>query len=282
MTRHSPSPSAIAVEPAPTVARHHVKLERREMKTVECLIPSTPRVRPSIAQAGSSDFLLTLMAMAGHDLRQPLQLITSAHDILARMQLTKGQRRELVQAADAVTQLTGMLTQLVEAVQLHESACDDLTAPVLLRPILEDLTAEFEAAARLRGIHFRVTNSREVAHSHPVLLTGILRNLVRNAIDYSLPGGSVLVTSRQRGPELHISVRDTGVGIRADALPKIFDAFERLDRSRSDGLGLGLFIVKRAADRLGHRIEVRSVEGSGSCFTLRTLRAERFRMKRVA
>jgi signal transduction histidine kinase len=167
-------------------------------------------------------------------------------------------------------------------VQLHERARDDLAAPVPLCPILEDLTAEFEASARLRGIAFRVANSQEAALSHRVLLTGILRNLVRNAIDYTLPGGSVLVTSRQRGRELHISVRDTGPGICADALSRIIDAFERADQSRSDGLGLGLFIVKRAADLLGHRIEVRSVQGLGSCFTVRTIRAERFRMKRVA
>jgi signal transduction histidine kinase len=63
-------------------------------------------------------------------------------------------------------------------------------------------------------------------------------------------------------------VRDTGVGIRAKALSTIFGAFQRGDESRSDGLGLGLFIVKHAADLLGHRIEVCSVEGRGSCFTI--------------
>lgn len=57
--------------------------ERREMKTVEFLIPSAPRARQNIPQVGASDSLITLIAMAGHDLRQPLQLITSAHDVFA-------------------------------------------------------------------------------------------------------------------------------------------------------------------------------------------------------
>src|ERR1700682_5118038 len=96
----------------------------------------------------------------------------------------------------------------------------------------------------------------------------MLRNLIRNAIDYTRPGGGVFVTSRRCGPELRISVRDTGVGIRANALATIFRAFQRADQSRTDGLGLGLFIVKHAADLLGHRVEVRSAEGRGSCFTL--------------
>jgi signal transduction histidine kinase len=96
----------------------------------------------------------------------------------------------------------------------------------------------------------------------------MLRNLVRNAIDYTPPGGQVFVAHRRCGSELRIEVRDTGTGIRANALATIFDAFQRADESRADGLGLGLFIVKRAADLLGHRVEVQSAEGHGSRFTV--------------
>ena len=69
--------------------------------------------------------------------------------------------------------------------------------------------------------------------------------------------------TRRCGPELRITVRDTGIGIRANLLPTIFRAFQRDDESRSDGLGLGLFIVKRAADLLGHQVEVKSAEERG-------------------
>jgi signal transduction histidine kinase len=161
-----------------------------------------------------------------------------------------------------------MLDQLVEALQLREQSGDDLYRPVALRPILEDLAAEFAEAARLKGITFLVAATRCAVLSHPVLLTGMLRNLIRNAIDYTPPGGGVFVTSRRCGPELRIEVRDTGVGIRAIALSAIFRAFQRVDESRPDGLGLGLFIVRHAADLLGHGVEVRSTEGHGSCFTV--------------
>jgi signal transduction histidine kinase len=96
----------------------------------------------------------------------------------------------------------------------------------------------------------------------------MLRNLIRNAIDYTPAGGRVFVTPRRSESELCIEVRDTGVGIRANTLSTIFRAFQRADESRADGLGLGLFIVKQAADLLGHRVEVRSAEGRGSCFTV--------------
>ena len=215
-----------------------------------------------------SNFSATLLAMAGHDLRQPLQLITSAHDVLARTLASEEQREELIRAEDATKQLAGMLSQLVEALHLRERSGNDLHLPVLLRPVLEGLAAEFAETARLKGITFLVTATRWTAFSHPVLLTGMLRNLIRNAIDYTPPGGGVFVTTRRCGAELRIEVRDTGVGIRASALSTIFRAFQRADDSRTHGLGLGPYIVKHTADLLGHRVDVRSVEERGSTFTV--------------
>jgi signal transduction histidine kinase len=216
----------------------------------------------------NSDFLATLLAMAGHDLRQPLQTITSAHNVLGQIVHGDEQREELSQAADATKRLAGMLGQLVEALELHERSADRLRVPLRLRPILHDLAAEFAGSARQKGITLRVTSGRGTALSHPVLLSGMMRNLIRNAIDYTPPGGSVFVASRRFGSELRIGVRDTGVGIPAKALSTIFRAFQRADESRTEGLGLGLFIVKHAADVLGHRVEVCSTEGRGSCFTV--------------
>jgi len=216
----------------------------------------------------SGNFSATLLAMAGHDLRQPLQVITSAHDVLAQTLDDAEQREELIRAANATAQLGGMLGQLVEALQLRERSGDDLRLPVPLRPVLENLAAEFAEAARLKGVTFLVTATRWAAYSHPVLLTGVLRNLIRNAIDYTPSGGGVFVTCRRCGSELRIKVRDTGVGIRANALARIFKACHRADESRSDGLGLGLFIVKHAADLLGHRVQVCSSVGRGSCFAV--------------
>jgi signal transduction histidine kinase len=220
------------------------------------------------ADQAASDFSATLLAMAGHDLRQPLQLITSAHDVLAQTLASEEQREELVRAAEATAQLASMLGQLVEALQLREQSADDLHVAVPLPPILEELAAEFAETARRKGITFVVTAARGAALSHPVLLTGMLRNLIRNAIDYTPAGGRVSVAARRCGSELRIEVRDTGVGIRANALSRIFRAFQRADESRQDGLGLGLFIVKHAADLLGHRVEVSSTEGRGSCFAI--------------
>ncbi len=104
--------------------------------------------------------------------------------------------------------------------------------------------------------------------SNPVLLGGILRNLVRNAVAYTPPGGRVLIACRRRRPAVHIEVRDNGVGILAEAHAEVFRAFSRADATQANGLGLGLFIVKRAAEQCGHRIELYSAPGRGSRFVV--------------
>ena len=110
------------------------------------------------------------------------------------------------------------------------------------------------------------TNSHVV--SNPVLLSCILRNLLTNAIKYTEPGGRILIGCRRRGAEVRIDVYDTGIGIPEAQLPRIFGAFTRLTPERSDGLGIGLSIVRRALDVLGHRIEVRSIVREGSLFSI--------------
>lgn len=217
---------------------------------------------------GGGDFAAILLAMAGHDLRQPLQVITSAHDVLAHLLDTEEQREELTQAANAAAQLSVMLGQLVEGLKLCDLPRDGLRIAVPLRPFLGQLAVEFADEARRKGIVLLVSAPHHVVFSHPFLLIAMLRNLIRNAIDYTPEGGVVLVTAHRHGSELRIEVRDTGNGIAAAARPRIFDAFHRVDHNRSDGLGLGLFIVKRLADLLGHRVEVRSAEGRGSSFTI--------------
>jgi CheY-like chemotaxis protein len=103
-----------------------------------------------------------------------------------------------------------------------------------------------------------------------VLLERILGNLVSNALRYTRSGG-VLVGCRRRGDHIALQVIDTGPGIPAEHLEQVFEEFVRLDNApvRADkGLGLGLSIVRRSAEVLGHRLNVRSRVGHGSVFEL--------------
>jgi two-component system sensor histidine kinase BaeS len=107
-----------------------------------------------------------------------------------------------------------------------------------------------------------------VVSADPVRLRQMVGNLVSNGIRYTPRGGSVTVGAQGST----ITVRDTGVGIAAENLPKVFDRFWRADESRSratGGSGLGLAIVRKLADAHGGTVEVDSTPGSGTTFTIR-------------
>ena len=214
------------------------------------------------------DFCATLLAIASHDLRQPLQVMIGAVDVLAQILRGPREQAQLARATRAAARLISKLDQLVDALHLHESLSGDRPEPVWLDRILDELALDLDEAARAKEIDLRVATTRACVLSHPVLLSGMIRNLIRNAIDYTPRGGRVLAACRRRGTAVHIEVRDNGVGIPGDQLGQVFTAFHRVDATRSEGLGLGLFIVKHGADFLGHRLEVRSAVGRGSCFAI--------------
>jgi two-component system, OmpR family, phosphate regulon sensor histidine kinase PhoR len=218
----------------------------------------------------ANDFPAVLLAMAGHDLRQPLQVLAASFGWLGR-RLNSDSEREYVRRGQlAVAQMTEQLDHLVDALRLHEHSARFDLVPVRLEPLLVGICRDHLMSARAKGVELRACRTHATVMSDAILLESILRNLVRNALKYTRPGGRVLLGCRRRGPHIGIEVLDTGVGIPHDKLSRIFEAFHRLDWTRSDGLGLGLFVVRCAADLLGHEIEVRSLVGHGSCFGVLT------------
>jgi two-component system, OmpR family, phosphate regulon sensor histidine kinase PhoR len=219
----------------------------------------------------ASDFHAVLLAMAGHDLRQPLQSITGAYDWLARRLTTSSEQEYIRRGHAAIMNLTRQLDLLIEALRLHQHSASIDLVPVGLAPVFARVCGECEDLASRKGLALHTCPNRAIVLSDAVLLEGILRNLVRNALRYTRPGGRILVGCRRRGTtSLQIEVHDTGIGIPPEKLSQIFEAFKRVDSTQVDGLGLGLFVVRRAVDLLGHALDVRSALGRGSCFSVTT------------
>jgi signal transduction histidine kinase len=215
-----------------------------------------------------SDFHEALLAMTGHDLRQPLQIILSANGWLERRLTGTAEREYLGRIHQATLQTIKHLDHLVEALRIDARASGPCPEPVSLGAVFANIENEQAPEAADRGVRLRVLRSGIAVMSDSVLLEGMLRNLVRNALKYTPMGGKVLVGCRRHGATRWIEIHDTGVGIPEDKLSQVFEAFHRLDSTSADGLGLGLFIVRRAAASLGHRIHVQSKVGHGSCFTV--------------
>jgi len=220
------------------------------------------------------EFYAVLLGMAGHDLRQPLQVLQSTHEWLehhigqstAKVQLARGQR--------AISLIAEQLDRLIAAMRLYEQTSNMKLSEVALDPVLSEIAAENRELAAARGVNLRLRPTRAAVISNEVVLEGIVRNLVRNAIKYTPAGHEVLIGCRRSGKNIRIDICDTGIGIAPHQVPRAFEAFKRLDSSSPDGLGLGLYVVRRAVALLSHRIEVRSEVGRGSRFSIIARSAE--------
>ena len=234
--------------------------------------PAGARRIPDLQRA--SDFQAALLGMAGHDLRQPLQVIKGTYEWLETRVRSRSDQAWLERGERAVVRLTEQLDRLVGALHLYEYTKTMEMTPVSLATLFWRICNENEDAALRKGIDLRVCSTKASILSNPVLLHGILRNLVSNAIRYTEPGGRILIGCRRAGSEVRVDVCDTGIGIAAEHLPRIFKAFERLDATRCDGLGIGLFVVRRAIELLGHRIDVSSAVDRGTRFSVFAARSQ--------
>jgi two-component system, OmpR family, phosphate regulon sensor histidine kinase PhoR len=217
-----------------------------------------------------------LLAIAGHDLRQPLQVIQSAHELLGLGIRTSSELRCLRSGQSAIDRLKEQLEQILTALRVREGTRRPELTPVRVHQVLRQACRENEQTALGKGIGIHMVSSDASILSDSLLLGAALRNLVSNAIKYTQPGGRILLGCRHFGSSIRIDVYDTGIGIPGEQMPKIFEAFTRLDAG-CDGLGIGLFIVRQAIGILGHRIDVASTPRRGSRFSIFVARAGRSR-----
>ncbi|WP_213736202.1 HAMP domain-containing sensor histidine kinase [Bradyrhizobium sp. dw_411] len=222
----------------------------------------------------AADFQAVLLGMIAHDLRQPLQVIQNVGDLLGVGIRTKSEQRLLRMGRHATDRLTRQLDQLLGALRLHDHCGGVKISAVALEPLFWQACRENKEFASQKGVEISVCPTTVSVMSNAVLLTGILRNLVSNAVKYTEPKGRVLIGCRRSSEYVRIDVYDTGIGITQDQLPGIFEAFHRLDYARCSGIGVGLFIVRRTADVLGHGIDVSSVVSRGSRFSISAARAD--------
>ena len=215
---------------------------------------------------------LRFFSAANHDLRQPVMAIGLQAEVL-RQQLDGGADLQAVQhtvgsLARAQQALEGLTNQLLEIGRI-EAAVDPLRpAAVALAPLLQELARQAgDARVRVR------CPAGAVAFTDAVSLRRVLANLADNAVKFT-PRGRVLlaVRARRRGHALawRVEVRDSGIGIAADAQARVFEDFEQIgnvERNLQRGHGLGLAIVRRLAAQLGIEVSLRSAPGRGSVFS---------------
>ena len=246
-------------------------LERRVEERTAALTRVNAELEAARAKADAANRDKTrFLAAASHDLLQPLnaaRLYTAT--LIERAGGTN--LGELAYAIEAsLNAVEEIMSALLDISRIDSGALKPSAAPFGMRDLLKKVEVEFAPLARERQIELRLVDTSAAALSDRMLIARILQNLVSNAIKYTRPGGRVLVGCRRRGARLRLDVIDTGIGFNKDQHALIFAEFSRLEHGArmAQGLGLGLSIVKRLVAALGLTLELESVEGKGSRFSL--------------
>ncbi|WP_297970578.1 HAMP domain-containing sensor histidine kinase [uncultured Amaricoccus sp.] len=161
-----------------------------------------------------------------------------------------------------------LIRALLDIARLDSRAFETHPGPVAISRLFQRLAIDLQPLAAARGIDLRFVMSSEAVLSDPVLLRQIAQNLIINALKYST-GPKVVVGLKHAGDDAWLTVQDAGPGIDPADQERIFNEFERLSGTEAPGSGLGLSIVRRACQQLGHEVALASAPGRGSRFRVR-------------
>jgi PAS domain S-box-containing protein len=237
--------------------------ERREME--EALREAKEKAEQAAAARAS------FVANMSHEIRTPMNSILGFTDVLLDGELNTDQRRHLDTVRGAGRSLLRLLNEILDTAKLEKGAVELEQNDYNLLSLIDELSSTLAANARAKGLHVDI----QYDPSLPTALRGdelrvrqVLTNLLDNAIKFT-ERGSVTLRAELQGEQMHIEVRDTGIGIAPERLTAIFEPFTQADASmtrRFGGTGLGTTICKQLVELMGGRIWAESVPGQGTTF----------------
>jgi signal transduction histidine kinase len=275
---------------AEVAARRRSELELEEYASAlerERFAAEQARLLAEAANRVKSEFLANM----SHELRTPLNAVIGFADVLKDGlggELSPKQEGYVDNIRTSGRHLHGMIEDMLDLAQMEAGTVELRAIPFHLREVLTGALSRFREKATSRGISLSLEMEPEVegeVRSDPAKLKQILHNLLSNAVKFTPDGGSVRVSARRvndvgaihelplphDGDFIEISVEDTGIGIRAEDIPRIFEGLTQLESPYSKtygGAGLGLVLTKKLVERLGGVIRVESEIGRGSRFTV--------------
>lgn len=206
-----------------------------------------------------------------HELRTPLASLKALTETLQEGALDDppAARKFILQIQTEVDSLSHMVSELLELSRIESGQ-----VPLRLRPaspfeILGEVVERLGLQAERAGIRVILDCAPDIPHvlADPQRLEQVLGNLFHNAIKFTQPGGEIMLSAKPEGDKILFTVKDTGIGIPPEDLPRIFERFYKTDRARaSGGTGLGLAIAKHVVEAHGGVIWAESIESQGSTF----------------
>lgn len=206
----------------------------------------------------------------GHDLLQPLHAARLSLSALSEIHHNQQHQRLIGQVDHALSTIEELLRTILDLSKLESGALKPSFQPVDMLDLFRSVLVDITPIARAKGLELSMRARNAVVISDPLMLRRILQNLLANAVQYT-ERGRVLLASRRRGDHLRIEVWDTGPGIAPAEQTKIFEEFHRGSagqRSVGGGFGIGLAIIARMGETLGHKIDLCSRVGNGTRFSV--------------
>lgn len=199
-----------------------------------------------------------------HELRTPLMVIATSSELLQSTELSARQRR-LVERIDQASEEMRELVQTFILLARAESGNAIAGQESTLRLVAEEQAGRWAPEVRSRGLHFEMqVSADDDGHYNQTFLRVVIGNLLRNALHYT-EQGEIRLSLEAGG----FRVEDSGIGIADQDKAAVFQPFVRADKTRGDGLGLGLSLVRRICQQEGWTIAVDDRESGGSAFSVR-------------
>lgn len=255
-------------------------IQQELMRNVEALNLKKEELEAANNKLKELDRLKSMfIASMSHELRTPLNSIIGFTGMTLQGlsgEINDEQKDNLARVYQSAKHLLSLITDVIDISKIEAGRIDSFPEEVSLKEIIDEAISTVEPQLKEKHLTLAVDVPADVKlNTDRKRLLQCLINLLSNGVKFTEEGG-ITITAREQNADLEISVVDTGIGIAEKDMPKLFEAFERLEthlRVKAGGTGLGLYLTKKlATDILHGSVSVRSEEGKGSTFTLKVSR----------